>query len=143
MREANVPGVTVGHLDPRARELRTPLRGGRQEHRPPDDIGPVDAHRRRAGQRLGSCIEQHILFPGAGHGVGVFDVQGGIGRNGCVSGDESLTECLPATRTSLVVLPDTDAGHAGQEASTLLARAITQIVSPRHVFDLPVRPAAG
>jgi D-alanyl-D-alanine carboxypeptidase len=80
--------------------------------------------------------------PGAGYGLGIFDVQGWIGHNGSLPGYESLTVYLPATRTSLVVLLNTDIDHAGQEPSTLLGQAITQIISPRHVFDLPAQPAA-
>lgn len=33
-------------------------------------------------------------------------------------------------------------GHKGTEPSTLFGGAITEIVTPRHVFDLPAEPAA-
>ncbi|MET8770860.1 serine hydrolase domain-containing protein [Streptomyces sp. NPDC004658] len=81
-------------------------------------------------------------IPGAGYGLGIFDVRGWIGHNGSLPGYESLTVYLPATRTTLVVLLDTDIDHDHQEPSTLFGRAITRIISPRHVFDLPAAPAA-
>ncbi|MEU0335602.1 serine hydrolase domain-containing protein [Streptomyces sp. NPDC006193] len=90
-------------------------------------------------QRL---VTPRTPIPGAGYGLGIFDVQGWIGHNGSLPGYESLTIYLPATRTTVVALLDTDIDHDGQEPSTLLGEAITKIVSPRHVFDLPAAPAA-
>ncbi|MFF9087627.1 serine hydrolase domain-containing protein [Streptomyces sp. NPDC014991] len=81
-------------------------------------------------------------IPGAGYGLGIFDVQGWIGHNGSLPGYESLTIYLPSTRTTLVIVLNTDIDHAGNEPSTLFGRAVTRIVSPRHVFDLPAEPAA-
>ncbi|GGW76879.1 beta-lactamase [Streptomyces lucensis JCM 4490] len=81
-------------------------------------------------------------IPGAGYGLGIFDVQGWIGHNGSLPGYESLTVYLPASRTTLVVLLNTDIDHDGQEPSTLFGQAITRIISPRHVFGLPAQPAA-
>ncbi|MFI2643876.1 serine hydrolase domain-containing protein [Streptomyces sp. NPDC018610] len=80
--------------------------------------------------------------PGAGYGLGVFDVHGWIGHNGSLPGYESLTVYLPSARTTLIVLLNTDIAHQGVEPSTLLGEAITKIVTPGHVFDLPGRPAA-
>ncbi|MFG2881968.1 serine hydrolase domain-containing protein [Streptomyces sp. NPDC048297] len=81
-------------------------------------------------------------IPGAGYGLGIFDVQGWIGHNGSLPGYESLTVYLPSARATLVVLLNTDIDHAGQEPSTLVGEAVTKIVSPGHVFDLPAEPAA-
>lgn len=81
-------------------------------------------------------------FPGAGYGLGIFDVRGWIGHNGSLPGYESLTVYLPSARTTLVVLLNTDIDHKGTEPSTLFGEAITRIVSPDHVFDLPAEPAA-
>ncbi|MFF4394624.1 serine hydrolase domain-containing protein [Streptomyces sp. NPDC001480] len=80
--------------------------------------------------------------PGAGYGLGIFDVQGWIGHNGSLPGYESLTVYLPSARATLVVLLNTDIDHRGTEPSTLFGEAITKIVSPDHVFDLPAEPAA-
>ncbi|WP_333764544.1 serine hydrolase domain-containing protein [Streptomyces sp. IBSBF 2390] len=81
-------------------------------------------------------------IPGAGYGLGIFDVQGWIGHNGSLPGYESLTIYLPSTRTSVVVLLNTDIGHDDEEPSTLVGQAITRIISPQHVFDLPAQPSA-
>ncbi|MEV5149546.1 serine hydrolase domain-containing protein [Streptomyces sp. NPDC052727] len=81
-------------------------------------------------------------IPGAGYGLGIFDVQGWLGHNGSLPGYESLTIYFPTTRTTLVVLLNTDINHDDEEPSTLFGRAITEIISPRHVFDLPAAPAA-
>ncbi|MBV2356237.1 beta-lactamase family protein [Streptomyces sp. J2-1] len=79
---------------------------------------------------------------GAGYGLGIFDVRGWIGHNGSLPGYESLTVHLPASGTTLVVLLNTDTDHDGEEPSTLFGRAVTEIVSPDHVFDLPAQPTA-
>lgn len=81
-------------------------------------------------------------IPGAGYGLGIFDVQGWIGHNGSLPGYESLAVYLPSAQATLVVLLNTDIDHHGQEPSTLFGEAITKIVSPDHVFDLPAEPAA-
>ncbi|MER5410278.1 serine hydrolase domain-containing protein [Streptomyces sp. NPDC002769] len=81
-------------------------------------------------------------IPGAGYGLGIFDVQGWIGHNGSLPGYESLTVHLPSAQATLVVLLNTDISHDGAEPSTLFGEAVTRIVSPGHVFDLPAQPAA-
>ncbi|MCW7943468.1 beta-lactamase [Streptomyces hygroscopicus] len=81
-------------------------------------------------------------IPGTGYGLGVFNVQGWIGHNGSLPGYESLTVHLPSARATLVVLLNTDIDHGGQEPSTLVGEAITKIVTPRHIFNLPAQPAA-
>lgn len=81
-------------------------------------------------------------IPGAGYGLGIFDVQGWIGHNGSLPGYESLTIYLPSTRTSVVVLLNTDIGHDDEEPSTLFGQAVTRVISPQHVFDLPAQPSA-
>ncbi|MER6343176.1 serine hydrolase domain-containing protein [Streptomyces sp. NPDC001595] len=81
-------------------------------------------------------------IPGAGYGLGIFDVQGWIGHNGSLPGYESLTIYLPSAEATLVVLLNTDIGHDDEEPSTLFGDAITKIVSPNHVYNLPAQPAA-
>jgi D-alanyl-D-alanine carboxypeptidase len=76
--------------------------------------------------------------PGAGYGLGIFDVQGWIGHNGSLPGYESLTIYLPEAKATLVVLLNTDVLHDNNEPSTLFGQAITRIVTPDHVFDIPV-----
>ncbi|WP_225826154.1 serine hydrolase domain-containing protein [Streptomyces naphthomycinicus] len=101
------------------------------------------------GKRLISAATQRqrlvtpaTSIPGTGYGLGVFDVQGWIGHNGSLPGYESLTIYFPATRTTVVVLLNTDIDHRGNEPGTLFGEAVTEILSPRHVFDLPAAPAA-
>ncbi|MEU8773328.1 serine hydrolase domain-containing protein [Streptomyces sp. NPDC048606] len=73
-------------------------------------------------------------IPGAGYGLGIFDVQGWIGHNGSLPGYESLTVYLPQERATMVVLLNTDSLVDGQEPSTLFGEAITSIVTPDHVY---------
>ncbi|MFJ4481548.1 serine hydrolase domain-containing protein [Streptomyces longwoodensis] len=81
-------------------------------------------------------------IPGAGYGLGIFDVQGWIGHNGSLPGYESLTVYLPSAQATLVVMLNTDINYKGQEPSTVFGDAITRIISPDNVFDLPAEPAA-
>ncbi|MEU6671671.1 serine hydrolase domain-containing protein [Streptomyces sp. NPDC046727] len=81
-------------------------------------------------------------IPGTGYGLGIFDVHGWIGHNGSLPGYESLTIYLPETRTTVVVLLNTDINYGEDEPSTVFGEAITKIISPRHVFDLPAAPTA-
>ncbi|MFF8378471.1 serine hydrolase domain-containing protein [Streptomyces sp. NPDC015661] len=76
--------------------------------------------------------------PGAGYGLGIFNIQGWIGHNGSLPGYESLTIYLPEAKATLVVLLNTDVLHDNNEPSTLFGQAITRIVTPDHVFDIPV-----
>ncbi|MYW20148.1 serine hydrolase [Streptomyces sp. SID2955] len=81
-------------------------------------------------------------IPDTGYGLGIFDVEGWIGHNGSLPGYESLTIYLPATRTTVVALLNSDIDHGQDEPSTLVGEAVTKILSPRHVFNLPAAPAA-
>ncbi|MCX4819954.1 beta-lactamase family protein [Streptomyces sp. NBC_01142] len=78
-------------------------------------------------------------IPGAHYGLGIFNVQGWIGHNGSLPGYESLTIYLPEAQATLVVLLNTDILHDQAEPSTLFGQAITRIVTPEHVFNLPVQ----
>ncbi|MQY36373.1 D-aminopeptidase [Streptomyces sp. RB17] len=98
------------------------------------------------GRRMVSAAtqKQRLVTPGtgtikgAGYGLGIFDVQGWIGHNGSLPGYETLTVHLPETGTTLVVLLNTDIDHRGHEPGTVLGEAITKIISPAHVYNLPV-----
>jgi D-alanyl-D-alanine carboxypeptidase len=81
-------------------------------------------------------------IPGTGYGLGIFNVQGWIGHNGSLPGYESLTVYMPSAQATLVVLLNTDIDYKDQEPSTVFGEAITKIISPDHVFDLPAQPAA-
>ncbi|MFF8847572.1 serine hydrolase domain-containing protein [Streptomyces sp. NPDC015127] len=77
-------------------------------------------------------------IPGAGYGLGIFDIQGWIGHNGSIPGYEALSIYLPESKATLVVLLNTDILHGQTEPSTLFGQAITRIVTPEHVFNIPV-----
>ncbi|MGX6745380.1 serine hydrolase domain-containing protein [Streptomyces xantholiticus] len=76
--------------------------------------------------------------PGAGYGLGIFDIQGWIGHNGSLPGYESLTVYLPESKATLVVLLNTDVLHENTEPSTLFGEAITRVVTPEHVYNIPI-----
>ncbi|MCB5182937.1 serine hydrolase domain-containing protein [Streptomyces antimicrobicus] len=80
---------------------------------------------------------------GAGYGLGIFDIQGWIGHNGSLPGYETLTIYLPGPDATVVVMLNTDILYDKViEPSTLFGEAITKIVSPEHVFNLPVPASA-
>ncbi|MGW1491236.1 serine hydrolase domain-containing protein [Streptomyces sp. NPDC002402] len=79
-------------------------------------------------------------FPGTSYGLGIFETGGWIGHNGSIPGYESVAVYLPSQKATLVLLLNTDVSHEGQEPSTLLARAITGIVTPDNVYDGAVPP---
>ncbi|MET9466172.1 serine hydrolase domain-containing protein [Streptomyces sp. NPDC006544] len=75
-----------------------------------------------------------VGIPGAGYGLGIFDVQGWIGHNGSLPGYESLAVYLPGARATLVGLLNTDVLHDGKEPSAFFGEAVTAIVTPDHVY---------
>ncbi|MFJ4682476.1 serine hydrolase domain-containing protein [Streptomyces sp. NPDC088789] len=77
--------------------------------------------------------------PGTTYGLGIFDSNGWIGHNGSIPGYETVTVYLPSRQATLVVLLNTDITYQGQEPSSLVARAVTQIVTPDHVYGRPVQ----
>lgn len=79
-------------------------------------------------------------FPGTSYGLGIFDSGGWIGHNGSIPGYETVTVYLPSQKATLVLMLNTDITSQGQEPSTPVARAITQIVTPNNVYDRPVPP---
>ncbi|MFE2265829.1 serine hydrolase domain-containing protein [Streptomyces griseosporeus] len=78
--------------------------------------------------------------PGLRYGLGIFETGGWIGHNGSIPGYETVTVYLPARKATLVVMINTDITVGGQEPSTLLARAITQVATPGNVYDGSVTP---
>ncbi|OLZ62306.1 serine hydrolase [Streptomyces sp. IMTB 2501] len=93
-----------------------------------------------AAQKQRLITPQTGSIKGAGYGLGIFDVRGWIGHNGSLPGYESLTVYLPSTRTTLVALLNTDTDYRSREPSTVLGTAMTKIISPGHVYNLPVTP---
>ncbi|MFF7257042.1 serine hydrolase domain-containing protein [Streptomyces microflavus] len=79
-------------------------------------------------------------IPGLSYGLGIFDANGWIGHNGSLPGYETVTVHLPSQKATLVIMINTDSLSGGQEPSTLLARAVTQIVTPENVYDGAITP---
>ncbi|MET7986394.1 MULTISPECIES: serine hydrolase domain-containing protein [unclassified Streptomyces] len=73
-------------------------------------------------------------FPGTTYGLGIFNASGWIGHNGSLPGYETVTVYLPSKKATLVIMLNTDSTYQGQEPSTLVARAVTQIVTPDNVY---------
>ncbi|BFV60955.1 serine hydrolase domain-containing protein [Kitasatospora sp. CMC57] len=85
--------------------------------------------------------EQFLSLPGfsdGGYGLGLFRTHGWVGHNGSLPGYESVTMYLPEQDATMVVLLNTDIPYAGSEPSTLVANAVTSIVTPENVYQLPV-----
>ncbi|WP_030762972.1 MULTISPECIES: serine hydrolase domain-containing protein [unclassified Streptomyces] len=84
-------------------------------------------------------------IPGAGYGLGIFNVQGWIGHNGSIPGYEVLPVYLPSAQATMVIVLNTDSLYKGQEPSTLFGEAVTSIVTPDHVYPghKPVVPKTG
>ncbi|MET9735572.1 serine hydrolase domain-containing protein [Streptomyces sp. NPDC006458] len=78
--------------------------------------------------------------PSTSYGLGIFDSGGWIGHNGSIPGFETVTVYLPSQKATLVLMLNTDITYQGQEPSSLVARAITEIVTPDNVYDSPVPP---
>ncbi|MEU8675484.1 serine hydrolase domain-containing protein [Streptomyces sp. NPDC048560] len=79
-------------------------------------------------------------FPGTTYGLGILETNGWIGHNGSLPGYETVTVYLPSKKATLVVMINTDSLSGGQEPSTLLARAITEVVTPKNVYAGAVVP---
>ncbi len=76
-------------------------------------------------------------IPGADYGLGIFNIGGWIGHNGSLPGYESLTIYLPEECATLVLLLNSDITAQNSEPSTLVGKAVTSIVTPDHVYDIP------
>ncbi|MER6099652.1 serine hydrolase domain-containing protein [Streptomyces sp. NPDC001728] len=79
-------------------------------------------------------------FPGTTYGLGILETNGWIGHNGSIPGYETVTVYLPSQKATLVVMINTDSLSQGQEPSTLLARAITSVVTPKNVYAGGITP---
>lgn len=70
----------------------------------------------------------------AAYGLGLFNRDGWIGHNGTLPGYQTLAVYRPASRTTVVVLTNTDIAYKGQDTSTVIGQAITSILTPKHVL---------
>jgi D-alanyl-D-alanine carboxypeptidase len=86
-------------------------------------------------QRLQTVNEQG-LPPQDGYGLGIFNLGGWIGHNGSLPGYQSVVVYLPDQKRTLVILINTDIEYRGSEPGSMLATAITSVISPDHVYRL-------
>jgi D-alanyl-D-alanine carboxypeptidase len=70
----------------------------------------------------------------ARYGFALFDISGWIGHNGSLPGYQSLTVYEPKLKTTMVVLVNSDINLSGNELSTLVGKAVTSVITPKHVF---------
>jgi D-alanyl-D-alanine carboxypeptidase len=101
----------------------------------------------RATQRQRTQFIPIPTIPSAAYGLGLVNIDGWIGHNGSLPGYESVTVYLPARRTTMVVLINSDISPPQAELSSLVGTAITKVISPAHIYELdavtlrPVPPA--
>jgi D-alanyl-D-alanine carboxypeptidase len=74
--------------------------------------------------------------PGDGYGVGIFNIGGWIGHNGSLPGYQTVAVYLPEKQTTMVIFTNTDIDSDGQEPSTPLAKAITEVITPGNVYAM-------
>ncbi|RVW06049.1 serine hydrolase domain-containing protein [Rhodococcus spongiicola] len=86
-------------------------------------------------QRLEMVAVQGVPFE-ISYGLGIFDVGGWLGHNGSIPGYQTVSVYLPERETTLVIMINSDIPYEGNEPSAILAQAITEIISPEHVYRL-------
>ncbi|MET0698182.1 MAG: serine hydrolase domain-containing protein [Mycobacterium sp.] len=86
-------------------------------------------------QRL-QTVNATGLPPQDGYGLGLFDLAGWIGHNGSLPGYQTVVVYLPEKDLTMVIFTNTDVPYEGSEPSTVLATAITKIITPEHVYTL-------
>jgi len=83
--------------------------------------------------------DQFVSAPALGavkYGLGLFQANGWIGHNGALPGYQSLVVYLPSAQATIVVLLNGDKNPTPRDVRTMLARAITKIITPKHVINL-------
>lgn len=77
-----------------------------------------------------------------GYGLGLFNLGGWIGHNGSLPGYQTVVVYLPERDMTMVIMLNTDIEAQGSEPSTVLATAITSVLTPDHVYTLGARVQA-
>ncbi|WP_411101501.1 serine hydrolase domain-containing protein [Streptomyces sp. cmx-4-9] len=80
--------------------------------------------------------------PGVSYGLGILQINGWLGHNGELPGYETIAAHLPQEKATRVVLVNSDADD-GNSYSTLIGKAVTEIATPAHVWELPAPPQVG
>ncbi|MER7735234.1 serine hydrolase domain-containing protein [Streptomyces erythrochromogenes] len=75
--------------------------------------------------------------PGVRYGLGIADIAGWIGHNGELPGYETIAVRLPQDRATMVIVVNSDVDGKFGSLSSLIANAVTEIVTPEHVWELP------
>ena len=151
--------------EPHARGYTDPIEGAGPENGPPMDATGFNASMTGAAGALISTLEDMRIWvpavaqgalissemqrqrlisasgsdlpPGTSYGIGLLTTAGWVGHNGSVPGYQTVAVYLPERRTTLVVFANTDIAPAGGGLpSTTLARAITSVLTPDHVYDV-------
>jgi len=79
-------------------------------------------------ERINSTVRMTDI---ASYGLGIFSVSGWLGHSGSIFGYQTIVLHLPERETSLVFFTNSDVPH---DASTTLGRAITEVITPDHVY---------
>lgn len=82
-------------------------------------------------QRL---ADPSIAAPGVGYAFAIFDTHGWIGHNGDIPGYSTVLVYLPSRDATLAVSVNSDVPE--EHAAGQIAKAITEIVTPDHLYDL-------
>jgi D-alanyl-D-alanine carboxypeptidase len=74
------------------------------------------------------------------YGIGMFNVAGWIGHNGSLPGYQTVAVYRPGTKTTVIALSNTDIEYKRRATSAILGRAITKVLTPKHVYDFGASP---
>ncbi|CAL9464594.1 D-aminopeptidase [Streptomyces sp. enrichment culture] len=74
---------------------------------------------------------------GVRYGLGIAEFDGWIGHNGELPGYETIAVRLPQERTTFVVVVNSDIDKKEGSLSSLIGNAVTRIVTPENVWELP------
>ncbi|MFF5448108.1 serine hydrolase domain-containing protein [Streptomyces sp. NPDC012888] len=80
---------------------------------------------------------ENVGYPGIGYGLGIANINGWLGHNGELPGYETVAARLPSAGATLVIQVNSDQDGPEGNSSTVLGRAVTEIVTPAHVWTLP------
>ncbi|MFE7171636.1 serine hydrolase domain-containing protein [Streptomyces sp. NPDC057616] len=75
--------------------------------------------------------------PGLSYGLGIFANHGWLGHNGSLPGYQTVVIRLPEAGATLVIHTTSDVASQGKGPGTKFANAVTRIVTPGNVYDIP------
>ncbi|MFD3934859.1 serine hydrolase domain-containing protein [Streptomyces sp. NPDC058611] len=83
-----------------------------------------------------------VGVPGISYGLGIADVNGWLGHNGELPGYETIAAQLPQDKTTMVIMVNSDMDEGGSY-STTLGKAVTEVITPDHLWSLPSPSQVG